>query len=52
MNDLITTKLNEGWKLVGGVSVCVGPGGELIKICQAMTLEITNQKSLIKMGEW
>ena len=45
MHELITTKLNEGWKLVGGI--CVNDShGELIRICQAMTLETVNQNLL------
>jgi len=36
MNYLITTKLNEGWKCVGGVSF-IDTEGNVEKICQAMT---------------
>jgi hypothetical protein len=36
MNYLITTKLNDGWKCIGGVSFVVSEGF-ITKICQAMT---------------
>lgn len=47
MNDLITTKLNEGWKLVGGI--CFAYSGECsdaLKIGQAMTFETVTQNLL------
>jgi len=38
MNELITSKMNEGWKPVGGISF-LNEGGSPLVICQAMTLE-------------
>jgi hypothetical protein len=47
MNDLITTKLNEGWKLVGGVCFAYSDDiGEPFKIYQAMTFETVTQNLL------
>ena len=39
---LITSKMNEGWKLVGGVTSLV----QDTVICQAMTLETINEDLL------
>lgn len=45
MNELITTKLNEGWKLVGSVSF-IAESDSIIRICQAMTMQTVNQNLL------
>ena len=45
MNELITNKLNEGWKLVGGI--CINYNDcEIFEIYQAMTLETVNENLL------
>ena len=46
MNELITSKMNEGWKLVGGVTI-IDQDGIANMICQAMTF-VTLEKDLLE----